>query len=221
MILDVLLRSLITALSATAIAGVLGVLLAAWLSRVQGGWRDVVEALLTAPMVLPPTVLGWLLLVVLGRSGPIGRVVEAVFGGPLVFSPVALVVAGTLAALPFVVKSSRAAFDDVDPRLVAAASTLGASPWRVFLAVVLPLSRGGVMAGLTLGFARALGDFGVTLMIAGNIPGHTQTASLALYDAVTAGRDDDALGLGLVLGATGIAALVVGGRLGRRRPHAW
>lgn len=221
MILDVLLRSLVTALSATAIAGVLGVGLAAWLSRVQGGWRDVVEALLTAPMVLPPTVLGWLLLVVLGRSGPIGRVVEAVFGGPLVFSPVALVVAGTLAALPFVVKSSRAAFDDVDPRLVAAASTLGASPWRVFLAVVLPLSRGGVMAGLTLGFARALGDFGVTLMIAGNIPGHTQTASLALYDAVTAGRDDDALGLGLVLGATGIAALVVGGRLGRRRPHAW
>jgi len=220
-ILDVLLRSLVTALSATAIAGVLGVGLAAWLSRVQGGWRDVVEALLTAPMVLPPTVLGWLLLVVLGRSGPIGRVVEAVFGGPLVFSPVALVVAGTLAALPFVVKSSRAAFDDVDPRLVAAASTLGASPWRVFLAVVLPLSRGGVMAGLTLGFARALGDFGVTLMIAGNIPGHTQTASLALYDAVTAGRDDDALGLGLVLGATGIAALVVGGRLGRRRPHAW
>ena len=221
MILDVLLRSLFTALSATAIAGVLGVGLAAWLSRVQGGWRDVVEALLTAPMVLPPTVLGWLLLVVLGRSGPIGRVVEAIFGGPLVFSPAALVVAGTLAALPFVVKSSRTAFDDVDARLVAAASTLGASPWRVFLAVVLPLSRGGVVAGLTLGFARALGDFGVTLMIAGNIPGHTQTASLALYDAVTAGQNDDALGLGLVLGATGIAALVVGGRLGRRRPHAW
>ena len=213
--------SLQVALIATTLAGVLGVGLAAWLSRVRGGWRDVVEALLTAPMVLPPTVLGWLLLVVLGRSGPIGRVVEAIFGGPLVFSPAALVVAGTLAALPFVVKSSRTAFDDVDHRLVAAASTLGASPARVFLTVVLPLSRGGVMAGLTLGFARALGDFGVTLMIAGNIPGHTQTASLALYDAVTAGQNDDALGLGLVLGATGIAALVVGGRLGRRRPHAW
>lgn len=213
--------SLQVALIATTLAGVLGVGLAAWLSRVRGGWRDVVEALLTAPMVLPPTVLGWLLLVVLGRSGPIGRVVEAIFGGPLVFSPAALVVAGTLAALPFVVKSSRTAFDDVDHRLVAAASTLGASPARVFLTVVLPLSRGGVMAGLTLGFARALGDFGVTLMIAGNIPGHTQTASLALYDAVTAGQHDDALGLGLVLGATGIAALVVGGRLGRRRPHAW
>jgi molybdate transport system permease protein len=220
-ILDVLLRSLVTALAATAIAGVIGVLLAAWLSRARRGFSDVIEALLTAPMVLPPTVLGWLLLVVLGRNGPVGRVVEVVFGCPLVFSPAALVVAGTLAALPFVVKSSRAAFDDVDPRLVAAASTLGASPARVFLAVVLPLSRGGVMSGLTLGFARALGDFGVTLMIAGNIPGHTQTASLALYDAVVAGRDDDALGLGIVLCAAGIAAIVVGGRLGRRRPHAW
>jgi molybdate transport system permease protein len=143
------------------------------------------------------------------------------FGVPLVFGPAALVVAGTLAALPFVVKSSRAAFDDVDPRLVAAASTLGAPPLRVFLAVVLPLGRNGVLAGLTLGFARALGDFGVTLMIAGNIPGHTQTASLAIYDAVAAGRDDDATGLALVLAGLGIAALVLGGGLARRRPHAW
>jgi molybdate transport system permease protein len=213
--------SLQVAVVATAVAGVLGVGTAALLSRMRSGWRDVIEALLTAPMVLPPTVLGWLLLVVLGRSGPVGRVFEAVFGGPIVFSPVALVVAGIVAALPFVVKSSRTAFDDVDPRVVAAANTLGASPWRVLFAVVLPLSRGGVVAGLTLGFARALGDFGVTLMIAGNIPGHTQTASLALYDAVTAGQDDDALGLGLVLCAVGIAALVVGGRLGQRRPHAW
>jgi molybdate transport system permease protein len=213
--------SLQVAVVATAVAGVLGVGTAALLSRMRSGWRDVIEALLTAPMVLPPTVLGWLLHVDLGRSGPVGRVFEAVCGGPIVLSPVALVVAGTLAALPFVVKSSRTAFDDVDPRVAAAASTLGASPWRVFFAVVLPLSRGGVVAGLTLGFARALGDFGVTLMIAGNIPGHTQTASLALYDAVTAGQDDDALGLGLVLCAVGIAALVVGGRLGQRRPHAW
>lgn len=216
-----LLLSFQVAVIATVVAGVTGVALAGLLSRMTSAARDVVEALLTAPMVLPPTVLGYWLLTVIGRDSVVGRTFESVFGAPLVFGPTALVVAGALAALPFIVKSSRAAFDDVDPRLTAAASTLGASPLRVFVTIVLPLGKNGVLAGLTLGFARALGDFGVTLMVAGNIPGRTQTASLAIYDAVAAGRHDDATGLALILAALGIAALVIGGGLARRRPHAW
>jgi molybdate transport system permease protein len=193
-------RSVHVACACTAIAGVVGVGLAGWLSMRRSAWREIVEAVLTAPMVLPPTVLGWLLLEGLGRHSSLGRLYEDVVGRPLVFSSVALLVAGTVAALPFVVKASRAAFDDVDPRLIAAASTLGASPSRVFFSVVLPLSHGGIVAGLSVGFARALGDFGVTLLLAGNIPGRTQTASLALYDAVTAGNDDDATRLGRIRG---------------------
>lgn len=221
MTLEPLWLSLWVALVSTTLAACLGICVAAWLSAQRSSWRDVVEALITAPMVLPPTVLGWLLLELLGRQGSLGRLYEAVVGAPLVFSRVALVIAGALAALPFIVKSSRAAFDDVDPRLVAAARTLGASPQRVFFSVVLPLSRGGVVAGVSVGFARALGDFGVTLLLAGNIPGRTQTASLALYDAVTAGNDDDATRLGLSLCAIGIVALVCANALGRKRPHGF
>jgi molybdate transport system permease protein len=110
---------------------------------------------------------------------------------------------------------------DVDPRLLGAAATLGASPMRVFLTVVLPLSRGGILAGVTLGFARALGDFGVTLMVAGNLPGLTQTASLAIYDAVQAGRDAEAAGMAAVLTAMAIAALFLGNWLLRARSHGW
>jgi molybdate transport system permease protein len=111
--------------------------------------------------------------------------------------------------------------EDVDPRLPAAAATLGASPLRVFFTIVLPLSRNGVLAGLTLGFARALGDFGVTLMVAGNIPGLTRTGALAIYDAVQAGRDSEAAGLAATMTALGVAALYLGTKLARRRPHAW
>jgi molybdate transport system permease protein len=138
-----------------------------------------------------------------------------------VFSPAAAVLAGALAALPFVVKTARAAMEDVDPRLPAAAATLGASPLRVFVTVVLPLSRGGLLAGLTLGFARALGDFGVTLMIAGDLPGLTRTGALAIYDAVQAGREAEAAGMVAVLTALAVAGLYLGAKLSRRRPHAW
>ena len=111
--------------------------------------------------------------------------------------------------------------DDVDPRLTAAAATLGASPLRVFWTIVLPLARGGVVSGLMLGFARALGDFGLMLMLAGDIPGHTQTAALAIYDAVQAGRDAEAAGLSAVMLALSVVALWFGTRLAARRPHAW
>jgi molybdate transport system permease protein len=172
-------------------------------------------------MVLPPTVLGYYLLVLIGKNSMIGGLFETLLGHPLVFTPAAAVLAAGVTALPFVVKSAKAAMQDVDPRLLGAAATLGASPLRVFLTVVLPLSRSGILAGITLGFARALGDFGVTLMVAGNLPGLTQTASLAIYDAVQAGRDAEAAGMAAVLTAMAIAALFLGNWLLRARSHGW
>lgn len=204
---------------ATVAAGVVGVALAGLMARVRFVGRDLLDAIVAAPMVLPPTVLGYYLLVVLGRHGPIGRAYEALTGGPLVFTPAAAVVAAFVGALPFVVRSTRAAMEDVDPRLCEAAATLGASPMRVFATIVLPLSRNGLLAGVTLGFARALGDFGVTLMIAGNVPGLTQTGALAIYDAVQAGRDAEAAGMVAVMAAVGLVALYGGSRLLRRRAH--
>ncbi|MCS6798993.1 MAG: molybdate ABC transporter permease subunit [Myxococcota bacterium] len=204
---------------ATVAAGVVGVALAGLMARVRFVGRDLLDAIVAAPMVLPPTVLGYYLLVVLGRHGPIGRAYEALTGGPLVFTPAAAVVAAFVGALPFVVRSTRAAMEDVDPRLFEAAATLGASPMRVFATIVLPLSRNGLLAGVTLGFARALGDFGVTLMIAGNVPGLTQTGALAIYDAVQAGRDAEAAGMVAVMAAVGLVALYGGSRLLRRRAH--
>jgi molybdate transport system permease protein len=209
------------AVVATFLAGVVGVALAGVMSRTRLPGSDLLDVLITAPMVLPPTVLGYYLLVTVGRSTPLGRAYETLTGSPLVFTRTAAVLAGSIAALPFIVKAARAAMEDVDPRLVGAAATLGASPLRVFLTVVLPLSRNGVLAGLTLGFARALGDFGVTLMIAGSIPGLTQTGALAIYDAVQANRQAEAAGMVAVMTAFAVAALYLGTKLVRDRPHAW
>lgn len=209
------------AVVATFLAGVVGVALAGVMSRTRLPGRDLLDVLITAPMVLPPTVLGYYLLVTVGRSTPLGRAYETLTGSPLVFTRTAAVLAGSIAALPFIVKAARAAMEDVDLRLVGAAATLGASPLRVFLTVVLPLSRNGVLAGLTLGFARALGDFGVTLMVAGNIPGLTQTGALAIYDAVQANRQAEAAGMVAVMTAFAVAALYLGTKLVRDRPHAW
>lgn len=206
---------------ATLIASVMGIALAGVMSRTRFLGSDLLEVLITAPMVLPPTVLGYYLLLTVGRSSTIGRAYEALTGSSLVFTKTAAVLAGAIAALPFVVKSARAAMQDVDPRLVGAAATLGAAPMKVFLTIVLPLSRNGVLAGVTLGFARALGDFGVTLMVAGNIPGLTQTGALAIYDAVQANREAEAAGMVAVMTACAVAALYAGTKLVRRRPHAW
>lgn len=206
---------------ATVMATLAGVVVAGLISRTRFAGSDLLDALITAPMVLPPTVLGYYLLLLIGRGSAVGRAYEALTGGPLVFTKTAAILAGSIAAFPFVVKSARAAMDDVDPRLVWAAATLGASPLKVFRTVILPLSRNGVLAGLTLGFARALGDFGVTLMVAGNIPGLTQTGALAIYDAVQANREAEAAGMVAVMTAFAVLALYLGTKLTRRRPHAW
>ena len=204
----------------TGLALVVGVAIAGLLSASRSLARDVVDAVVTAPLVVPPTVLGYYVLVVLGRGSPLGRAWEALTGTTLVFTVTGVIIAAFLGALPLIVKSARAAMEQVDPRVVGAARTLGAGPVRVFFTVVLPLSKSGVVAGAALGFARALGDFGVTLMVAGNIAGLTRTASLSIYDAVMGGRDDDANGLAALMAALAIVALTLANRLTRRGSDA-
>lgn len=199
--------SLAVATVATALSLMFGVALAALMGRRRFVGRELLDALLALPLVLPPTVLGYYLLVVLGRHSALGRVFESVFGGPLTFTPLAAVIAAMTHALPSIAKSTRAALADVDPALLRAAASLGAGELRALLTVALPLCRRQLVAATLLAFARALGDFGVTLMIAGDIPGYTQTAALALYDAVQAGREHDARVLVLALSAISVAVL--------------
>ena len=200
---------------AVAVSALIGVALGAILARRMVPLADLVDGIVTAPMVLPPTVLGYYVLVTFGRTSIIGRAFEAVTGSTIVFSTTGVVLAATIGALPLVVMSSRAALESVDPMLTRAARTLGASPLRAFVTVELPIASPGIVAGLMLGFARALGDFGVTLMVAGDIPERTQTASLAIYDAIQANREDDALGMILVLTIVAVAALFFARRLSR------
>ena len=202
---------------ATALAGVLGVALAALLARRSFPGAQLLDALLNAPLVLPPTVLGYYLLVLLGRRAWLGHAYESLTGSPIVFTRTGATLAASLAALPFVARSARAALEALEPRFSEAAATLGATPWRVLRRVRLPLASRGILAGLTLGFARSLGDFGVTLMVAGNIPDQTRTASLAIYDALQAGREADAGRMAMVLSALAILALYLINRLGRVR----
>ena len=202
---------------ATVIAGVIGIAVAALLANGRFPGRDLLDALFTAPLVLPPTVLGYYVLVVLGRSSTLGMAYERVTGSSIVFTKVGVVVAAVIGALPLVVKNGRASLEDVDRTLVLAARTLGAPPLRAFLTVQLPLASRGIAAALMLAFARSLGDFGVTLMLAGNMPGETQTASLAIYDAMNANRPHDAVAMVLVLTAVALGLLYAVGKLGRGR----
>jgi len=208
--------SLRVAFLATAVSFVLGLGLAYLLANRTFRGRELLDAAITLPLVLPPTVLGYYLLVVLGRSGPIGRIYEAIFGGPLVFTWGAAVVASTLHAIPLLVKSSRAALESVEPEYERAARNLGASEWRLFWRVSLPLARRSIVAATVLAFARSLGDFGATLMIAGDIPKRTQTAAVAIYDAVESGNTALARTLVLVISALIMAIVYAANRVERR-----
>jgi molybdate transport system permease protein len=212
-VLAPLVLSLQIAALATMTAGVLGVAVAAVLANCRFRGRDLVDVVVTAPIVLPPTVLGYYLLVALGRRSGIGHAFEAVFGSPIVFTRAGAVIAATVGSMPLVVKSSRAALESVDVTLVRAARSLGAGPVRAFLSVQLPLAGRGVVAAIMLAFARSLGDFGITLMVAGDIPGETQTAALAIYDAIQQHRDGDAAALAASLTAIGLAVLYVVNKL--------
>ncbi|MCB1907623.1 MAG: molybdate ABC transporter permease subunit [Rhodocyclaceae bacterium] len=165
---------------------VIGVPLAWWLARTRSRLGSLVSALVAVPLVLPPTVLGFYLLVLLGPQGPVGRLTEALGLGLLPFSFPGLVVASTLFSLPFVVQPLQATFSAIGERMLEVAATLGAGPFDTFWHVVLPLSRPGLLSAAVLGFAHTLGEFGVVLMIGGNIPGRTQVLSIAIYNRVEA-----------------------------------
>lgn len=204
------------AITATVVSLVVGLPLAWLLARRRFPGRALVEALTTLPLVFPPTVLGYYLLVVLGRRSAIGHAWEAVFGAPLVFTLYAAVIASVIHALPLLVRTARAAIEAVDPALERAARTLGADEVRIAATITLPLARNGIVAACSLAFARALGEFGVTLMVAGNIPGVTRTAAIAIYDAFEAGHDSEAQAMAVVLSAIALATLVVVGKLTER-----
>jgi molybdate transport system permease protein len=197
----------------TALNLVLGVAAGLALARLRFPGRDVIDAILTLPMVLPPTVLGYYLLVVIGRRGWLGAWLHDTFGVNLVFTWQGAVVAATLVAFPLVMKSARAAFEAVDPQLERAARVLGLAEPAVFFRITLPMAWRGILAGLLLAFARSLGEFGATLMVAGSIPGRTQTLSIAVYEAVQAGQDAAADTLVLMVSATCIVVLVAAGLL--------
>jgi len=207
MIWPALRLSLLVTAVATLVVAVLGTAFGWLLAKRSFRGREALDAFLTLPMVLPPTVTGYYLILLLGRRGLLGGPVYAWTGWAVTFTWVAAVVAASVIALPLMVRSARAAIESVDPRYEAVAATLGKGPLETFLRVTLPLARRGILAGIVLSFARAFGEFGATLMLAGNIPGRTQTMPLAIYEAVVSGEDDRALLLALVL--TGISVVVV------------
>src|SRR6266446_5697738 len=205
--------SLRVALSATALTLLAGVPIAWLLARRRFPGRNALEALVVLPLVLPPTVLGYYLLILIG---PLGRVLASI-GLELAFTWGAAVLAAVVGSIALVIKSAQAGFETVDTQLEQAARTLGRSEWSVFWSVTLPLAWRSVLAGSVLAFCRALGEFGITLMVAGNIPGRTQTLPLAIYDRVQANQMGEANALALV--AVGIVVVLLFGlsRLARLR----
>ena len=214
--LSALALSVRVAVLATLANAFVGIPLAYVLARRRFRGRALLDLLVTLPLVLPPTVTGYYLIVLLGRRGWLGAPVYAATGWSIAFTWYAAVVAATVMALPLLVRTARAAIESVDRDLEKAAWTLGRSEWRTALEVTLPLARNGILAGLVLAFARALGEFGATLMLAGNIPGRTTTVPLAIYTAVQTGEETMALALVAILTVLSCLVLVVAGRLGAR-----
>lgn len=214
--LSALSLSVRVAVVATALNALTGIPLAYLLARRRFWGRGLVDLLVTLPLVLPPTVTGYYLIVLLGRRGWLGAPLYALTGWSVAFTWYAAIVAATVMAMPLMVRTARAAIESVNPDFEQAAYTLGRSEWRTALEVTLPLARRGLAAGLVLAFARALGEFGATLMLAGNIPGKTQTVPLAIYTAVQTGESAEAVGLVLVLTALSCIVLVASSRLGGR-----
>ena len=208
--------SLWVALWATALSLAAGLPVAWVLARKRLPLRDLWTVFILLPMVLPPTVLGYYLLLLIGRGGPVGQWAEALGFGRIVFTPTAAVVAAFVASVPFLIRSAQAGFEQVDPACEEAARTLGRGELSIALTVTLPLAWRGVLAGIALSFARAVGEFGATVMVAGSIPGRTRTGSIAIYDAVQAGRMDEANLLALLLTLMAAGALFVLTQAGRR-----
>lgn len=194
-----------------------GIALAWLLARRRWPFKSIVETIIAIPLVIPPVATGLILLKLFGRNGPLGAPLQEWFGIDIVFTWKAVVVAGAAMSFPLLVRAARVAFEEIDPRLEEIASTLGAGPWDRFFSVTLPLARRGLLAGCVLAFARALGEFGATVMVAGLIPGETLTLALGIYHEVQLGRDDAALVLLLVSVALAFGAVALSERLASRR----
>jgi molybdate transport system permease protein len=216
MALDALRISLQVALLATAVVAVTGALAGWWFARRRFPGREWLDALLSLPLVLPPTVTGYYLIALLGRHGVIGEPLFAITGWTVPFTWIACNIAASVMAFPLMFRSARVAFEELDHRHELTAASLGLGRAAVFFRVTLPLARRGLLAGVVLAFARALGEFGATLMLAGNIRGRTQTLPLAIYEAVASGNDRMALLMSLVLTAVSVSVMLIAGRMGRR-----
>ncbi len=210
--------SLRVAVISTLLSVGLGLWLAYLLAKLEFRGKDTLDAIVTLPLVLPPTVLGYYLLVLIGRETPLGRLYEWLTGSPLTFTWQAAVVAAVFHSLPLMVKWSRTALEAVDSSFEDAARSLGSTEWRVFWRISLPLAGRSIIAAAALCFARSLGDFGVTIMVAGNIPGRTQTIAVAIYDAVEAGQGEVARWLTVTVSLIAILTLTFVNRWSRRQP---
>jgi molybdate transport system permease protein len=204
----------VAAIAATALMLVPGIALAWVLARRRFPGKAIVETLVSLPLVMPPVATGLLLLWLLGRRGPIGRLLDAV-GIEIVFTPAAVVVAMAIMGLPLLVRTARAGFEQVTRRYEQIAETLGAGPWRVFTTVTLPLASRNILAGALLGFTRALGEFGATIVVAGSIPGRTRTLAVGIYSFTETGRDDQAAALLMISVAIAFGAVILANRLAR------
>jgi molybdate transport system permease protein len=211
--------TLLLAAVASAILLAIGTPLAWWLARTGSRVRPYIEALVALPLVLPPTVLGFYLLIALGAEGLVGRLWNALGGGPLVFSFTGLVIGSVIFSLPFAVQPLQQAFEAMGRRPLEVAATLGAGPLDRFTSVALPLARRGYLTAATVAFAHTIGEFGVVLMIGGNIPGRTEVASIAIYNAVERMDYAQAHALSLAMLVFSFAALTGVALLNRRRPR--
>jgi molybdate transport system permease protein len=209
--------SLEVAVIATGVSLILGLFFAWLLVNRDFRGRDILDALTTLPLALPPTVVGYYLLISIGRNSWPGRLFESLTGGPLVFTVKAAVIAATIHSIPLIVKSSRAALETIDRACERAGRSLGATEWRIFFRISLPMARRPIAAAAVLAFARALGDFGATLMVAGDIPGRTQTAAIAIYDAVESGDTATAKWLVIAISVLAASIVFVANRLEHRR----
>jgi molybdate transport system permease protein len=213
-LLGIIQLTVLVALAATLVMLPPGVALAWWLARSRSPLTAIVETLVTLPLVLPPVATGYLLLRLLGRRGLLGGVIDRV-GIDVIFTWRALVIAMVVMGLPLVVRTARAGFEQGTRRFEQMAETLGAGPVRVFFTISLPLARRSVLAGALLGFSRALGEFGASIVVAGSIPGGTRTLALAMYGFLETGRDGDAMRLVVVSLVIALAAVWVSNRLVR------
>lgn len=193
------LLSIRVAIIATVFAFILGVFFAYILTKKKIPGKSIWETILILPMVLPPSIVGYLLLRLFGKRGPIGAFLLDTFGIQVVFTWIACVIAACVVALPLMYQGAKAAFESVDETYELAAQTLGSSQWKIFRTVLLPLARPGIVSGIVLTFARAMGEFGATLMLAGNIEGQTQTIPTAIYYAVATGKEEKANLLVLII----------------------